>query len=152
MDCFSAYRTILGTVYITERSGYITSISINGSVPQGVTEKETPLIAETAEQIGEYLAGERRSFTVPFKQSGTEFQESVWDALSNIEYGKTQTYGEIAESIGHPGAYRAVGSACGKNHLPLIVPCHRAVASNGIGGFSCGLDVKTKLLLIEGIL
>lgn len=152
MDCFSAYRTILGTVYITESSGFITGVSINGTVPQGAKEKETQLISDTAEQIGEYLAGERTGFTVPFRQSGTKFQEAVWKALSEIEYGKTQTYKQIAESIGRPDAYRAVGNACGKNRLPIIVPCHRAVAADGIGGFSCGLDVKTKLMLIEGIL
>lgn len=152
MDCFSAYRTIIGTVYIRESSGYITCISINSGVPQGAKEKETPLIAEAAEQIGEYLSGERTGFSVPYRQSGTEFQEAVWRALSEIDYGKTQTYRQIAESIGRPEAYRAVGNACGKNSLPIIVPCHRAVASDGLGGFSCGLDVKTKLMLIEGIL
>ncbi len=152
MAYFSAYRTILGTVYLTESSGYITRVSVGGVPPEGAVERETELIAETAEQIGEYLAGERTEFTVPYRQSGTEFQEAVWKALSRIGYGKTQTYKEIAESIGRPEAYRAVGNACGRNSLPIIVPCHRAVASDGIGGFSCGLDVKTKLMLIEGIL
>ncbi len=152
MACFSAYKTILGLVCVTESSGYITRVSIGGIPPQGIEERETDLIAETVGQIGEYLAGERASFTVPCRQSGTEFQEAVWKALSGIGYGKTQTYKQIAESIGRPDAYRAVGNACGKNSLPILVPCHRAVAADGIGGFSCGLDVKTKLMLIEGIL
>ncbi len=152
MAYFSAYKTILGNLFLTETSGFITRVSIGGIPPQGVEERETGLIAETAEQIGEYLVGEREVFTVPYRQTGTEFQEAVWEALSGIGYGKTQTYKEIAESIGRPNAYRAVGNACGMNSLPIIVPCHRAVAADGIGGFSCGLDVKTKLMLIEGIL
>ena len=84
---------------------------------------------------------------------GTEFQRSVWREIEKIPFGKTKTYLEIAKAIGKPGASRAVGSACGANPLPLLVPCHRVLASNGgLGGFSGGLDIKKKLLSMEGVL
>ena len=84
---------------------------------------------------------------------GTEFQRSVWREIEKIPFGKTKTYLEIAKAIGKPGASRAVGSACGANPLPLLVPCHRVLASNGgLGGFSGGLDIKKKLLRMEGVL
>jgi methylated-DNA-[protein]-cysteine S-methyltransferase len=83
---------------------------------------------------------------------GTEFQRKVWAAIAKIPFGKTKSYGEIAAQVGRPGASRAVGSACGANPLPLFVPCHRVLASNGaIGGFSGGLAVKRMLLRHEGV-
>lgn len=83
---------------------------------------------------------------------GTAFQRKVWAAIEKIPLGKTRTYGEIADQIGHPGASRAVGAACGANPLPLFVPCHRVLAANGkIGGFSGGLGVKRLLLRMEGV-
>ena len=83
---------------------------------------------------------------------GTAFQQSVWKALTKIPVGKTVTYAELAQRVGKPKASRAVGSACGKNPIPLIVPCHRVLASNGgLGGFSSGLPVKKDLLKAEGI-
>ena len=80
---------------------------------------------------------------------GTPFQQAVWNELKNIPRGQTRTYGEIAAAIGHPRAARAVGSACGANPLPLFIPCHRAVAATGPGGFSCGLPWKKLLLKLE---
>ena len=83
---------------------------------------------------------------------GSEFQHKVWAAIDKIPFGETRSYGEIAESIGHPGAARAVGTACGANPLMLFTPCHRVLAARGgIGGYGfCGVDVKKKLLRIEG--
>jgi O-6-methylguanine DNA methyltransferase len=81
--------------------------------------------------------------------SGTKFQQAVWNELKNIPRGQTRTYGEIAATMGHPKAARAVGSACGANPLPLLIPCHRAVAAKGLGGFSCGLPWKKLFLEIE---
>jgi O-6-methylguanine DNA methyltransferase len=84
--------------------------------------------------------------------SGTEFQLSVWKSLLKIKSGRTQSYGEIAKSIGKPKAVRAVGGACGANPIPLLVPCHRVLAANGkIGGFSGGMGWKEKLLKREGV-
>ncbi len=81
----------------------------------------------------------------------TPFQRRVWRELQRIPYGEVRTYGDIARSLGQPGASRAVGSACGRNPIPLFIPCHRVIASGGgLGGFSCGLDVKRRLLRLEG--
>lgn len=150
MAFFGSIDTVLGMIYVISDGDLITGIRISGEAPEGI-KRETDLISETKSQISEYLDGRRKVFNLPYEQKGTAFQESVWDALSGIGYGKTQTYGELAEAIGHPNACRAVGTACGRNNLPIIVPCHRAVSSSGIGGFSCGLDVKRKLMGIEGI-
>ena len=87
------------------------------------------------------------------ERGGTDFQRKVWREIEKIPLGRTKTYLEIAKAIGKPGAARAVGSACGANPIPLFVPCHRVVASNGgLGGFSGGLDIKKKLLRLEGSL
>lgn len=86
-------------------------------------------------------------------RGGTDFQRKVWKEIEKIPFGSTRTYAEIAKALEKPGAARAVGSACGANPLPLFVPCHRVVASNGgLGGYSGGLDIKKKLLRIEGVL
>ena len=100
-------------------------------------------------QIVEYLRGDRREFVGNFTQKGTPFQQKVWCAISQIHYGETKTYGEIALLIGHPKAARAVGTACGKNQLPIVIPCHRVLASNGIGGYAFNLEIKKRLLALE---
>jgi methylated-DNA-[protein]-cysteine S-methyltransferase len=84
--------------------------------------------------------------------SGTPFQISVWRALLKIPYGKVTTYGAIAKRVSNPQAARAVGNAVGANPIPIIVPCHRVVATNGLGGYSCGIEIKKSLLGTEGIL
>ncbi len=106
--------------------------------------------AEAAEQLLEYFAGSRRSFDLPLKPEGTPFQKSVWQALMEIPYGATISYGELAERIGSPGASRAVGTANGANPLPIVVPCHRVIGSDGsLTGYSGGMAVKTMLLALE---
>lgn len=103
-------------------------------------------------QIEEYLRGERREFVGSLEQEGTEFQKKVWRAISDIPYGEVMSYKEIAEKVGRSGAVRAVGTACGKNKLPIVVPCHRVVASGGkLGGYAFGLEMKKKLLALEGV-
>jgi methylated-DNA-[protein]-cysteine S-methyltransferase len=101
-------------------------------------------------QFGEYFAGERRRFDLPLAPRGTEFQLRVWRALTEIPYGKTVAYGELARRIGKPNAPRAVGLANGANPLPVIVPCHRVIGADGsLTGFGGGLPIKRKLLAIE---
>ena len=151
MAYFGSLRSVLGTVHVLSDGDMVTGILISGEPPVDAVYRDTDLISEAKAQLEEYLCGRRRTFDIPYGQRGTPFQESVWEALSDIGYGQTLTYGEIAERIGHPNAYRAVGTACGRNCLPIIVPCHRAVSTSGIGGFSCGVDVKRKLMDIEGI-
>jgi len=101
-------------------------------------------------QIGEFFAGRRKTFDVRIALRGTAFQLEVWRALLCIPYGETRSYAEIAKSIGRPTATRAVGAANGANPVPIIVPCHRVIGSNGsLTGFGGGIDVKRWLLNFE---
>ena len=101
-------------------------------------------------QMDEYFAGMRREFDLPFVLHGTDFQLAVWNAMRKIPYGEVRTYGEVAWMAGYPRAARAVGTACRKNPLLLIVPCHRVVASDGIGGYGGRPDIKRAILRLEG--
>lgn len=102
-----------------------------------------------AKQVVEYLEGRRHIFELPFVLQTTPFQKRVLDAVSRIPYGQTQTYSRIAAEVGSPRAARAVGMANARNPLPLVVPCHRVVASSGLGGYGGGLDMKRRLLDLE---
>ena len=109
-----------------------------------------PVLVETERQLGEYFAGERRTFDVPLSFAGTDFQKRVWAALLAIPFGETRSYGEIADQLGTPGASRAVGAANGRNPISIIAPCHRVVGSNGkLTGFAGGLEAKAFLLELE---
>lgn len=109
-------------------------------------------IDRASRELGEYFAGKRRTFTVPLDLSGTPFQLQVWRVLRRIPFGKAVSYGEEARMLGMPKAARAVGSANGRNPIPIIVPCHRVVAGDGtLGGYSAGLAMKRKLLALEGV-
>jgi methylated-DNA-[protein]-cysteine S-methyltransferase len=110
-----------------------------------------PLVA-ARRQLGEYFSGRRRSFDLPLELGGTAFQRDVWWALADIDYGETVSYGELAAMVGRPAAFRAVGQANGANPIPIVLPCHRVVASGGrIGGYGGGLPVKRRLLALEGV-
>lgn len=107
--------------------------------------------AEVRRQLEEYFAGGRETFDLPLAPQGTAFEKSVWNELSRIPYGETRSYAEIARAIGRPGAARAVGRANGANPIPIVVPCHRVIGTNGsLTGFGGGLEVKSLLLEIEG--
>ncbi len=106
--------------------------------------------ADAKRQLGEYFAGTRKTFDLPLRLSGTEFQVSVLEALQTIPYGETTSYGAIAKQIGRPKAVRAVGAANGRNPIPIVVPCHRVIGSGGdLTGFGGGLDTKEALLRLE---
>jgi methylated-DNA-[protein]-cysteine S-methyltransferase len=110
-----------------------------------------PLSAALA-QLEEYFAGKRRLFDLPLELSGTPFQRDVWTTLAEIPYGETVSYAELAAMVGRPTAFRAVGQANGAHPIPIVLPCHRVVASGGrIGGYGGGLPVKRKLLTLEGV-
>ena len=110
---------------------------------------EKPFTA-ARQQLSEYFAGERKDFDLPLRLNGTEFQLSVLEALQRIPYGETMSYANIAERIGRPKAVRAVGAANGRNPVPIIVPCHRVIGSQGdLTGFGGGLDTKKALLRLE---
>jgi methylated-DNA-[protein]-cysteine S-methyltransferase len=101
-------------------------------------------------QLQEYFDGNRTTFEVAFDIEGTDFQKSVWEKIALIPYGETWTYGEIASSLGKPNAFRAVGTACGRNPLWLIVPCHRVVGASGkLTGYAGGINKKMRLLEME---
>jgi O-6-methylguanine DNA methyltransferase len=104
-------------------------------------------------ELKEYFGGQRRQFTFPLDLRGTDFQLSCWRALLAIPYGETRSYAEIARAVGKPNAFRAVGMANNRNPIAIVVPCHRVIASNGsLCGYGGGLDVKRKLLELEGAL
>jgi methylated-DNA-[protein]-cysteine S-methyltransferase len=146
------YMTLIGRISITDDgAGNISGVYLPNSNLPFREQRECSVLAEAARQIDEYLTGKRKIFTLPIKAEGTVFQESVWREMENIPYGETASYRDIAERIGNPNAYRAVGNACNANPIPLIIPCHRVVASNGIGGFGGGLTLKKKLMELEGI-
>jgi methylated-DNA-[protein]-cysteine S-methyltransferase len=112
--------------------------------------KASNYLAQTERQLHEYFAGKRKKFSVKLDISGTEFQESVWYALNKISYGKTVSYAQQAKLVRKPKAFRAVGSANGKNPVAIVLPCHRVIASNGtLGGYGGGLSIKRKLLALE---
>jgi methylated-DNA-[protein]-cysteine S-methyltransferase len=108
---------------------------------------DDPALEAAAAQLEEYFAGDRRQFDLPLDLRGTEFQRDAWRALASVPYGETRTYGEQAEAIGRPGAFRAVGAANGRNPIPVILPCHRIIGASGaLTGFGGGLAVKRQLL------
>jgi O-6-methylguanine DNA methyltransferase len=101
-------------------------------------------------ELDEYFAGERREFSFPLDLRGTEFQLACWHALLEIPYGETRNYRDIAQAIGHPHAFRAVGMSNNRNPIAIVVPCHRVIASSGsLCGYGGGLDIKRKLLDLE---
>lgn len=112
--------------------------------------EDSELLLRAVTELQEYFAGERTSFDLPLHPQGTEFQKLVWNALREIPYGETRSYGEIAQAIGRPKACRAVGGANNKNPVMLFIPCHRVIGSNGgLTGFAGGLDMKRRLLEME---
>jgi methylated-DNA-[protein]-cysteine S-methyltransferase len=111
---------------------------------------DPPAFSETIRQLNAYFGGESESFDLPLSPEGTPFQLQIWRKLCEIPYGETISYGEIARRIGNPKACRAVGLANGSNPIPIIIPCHRVIGSNGkLTGYGGGLPIKEKLLALE---
>jgi methylated-DNA-[protein]-cysteine S-methyltransferase len=125
-------------------------INIQFTQPQKALLQTTELLSMATIQLDEYFQGKRTTFSLPFKLTGTPFQLAVWKELQNIPYGKTTSYKEIAQKINKPKACRAVGMANNKNPLPIIIPCHRVIGSNGkLIGYAGGLNLKNYLLELE---
>jgi methylated-DNA-[protein]-cysteine S-methyltransferase len=113
----------------------------------------TPLLEQTCAEVGEYFTDTRHDFTLPLDFQGSSFYQRVWLALTQIPYGRTVSYGDLAHTIRAPKAARAVGAACGANPVPIIAPCHRVLGSDGsLHGFGGGLPLKAWLLRHEGVL
>lgn len=149
-DCFDVFESPLGTLCaIADARGALTKIRFGGP-PPGLRRDEQSLEA-ARRQLAEYFAGRRRRFELDLAPRGTPFQRRVWSALLEVGFGELVSYKRIAERIGRPSATRAVGRANGANPIPIVIPCHRVVASDGtIGGYTGGLALKAGLLTLEG--
>jgi methylated-DNA-[protein]-cysteine S-methyltransferase len=123
----------------------------DSKIAGGTGDDAPPVLKDTVTQLEEYFAGERTEFDLPMELDGTAFQKEVWAELSRIPYGETISYGELARRVGRPKGPRAVGQANGRNPIPILVPCHRVLAGNGIGGYGGGLPMKRALLAVEGV-
>jgi len=149
MRNYYSYQTVIDRILIVEEDENIVEIAFGKQKTSG-TEKETALIKKAIKQLNEYFDGKRQTFDFATNAKGTEFQKRVWLALQNIPYGELYSYKQIAEIIGNPKASRAVGMANNKNSLPIVIPCHRVVGSNGkLVGYAYGLDMKKCLIDIE---
>ena len=143
------WRSPLGPILLEEEGGAVTGLRFCGQeVPaQGPV---SPVLAQAAAQLAEYFAGQRQSFTLPLAPRGTPFQQEVWRALCAIPYGQTRSYGQLAAALGRPSAARAVGGACRRNPIWLMIPCHRVVGADGsLTGYAGGLERKKALLALE---
>lgn len=151
----------LGEIWVAVADDKLVRIGLNESkthflkqLPQNTTWQEAPAakLATAQKQIESYLAGKNISLANFELNQGTQFQQSVWKVMHTIPYGETRSYAWIAQQLGKPKAFRAVANACGANPLPIVIPCHRVIASDGkLGGFSSGLEWKKKLHKIEKI-
>jgi methylated-DNA-[protein]-cysteine S-methyltransferase len=138
----------VGRLVLDEQDGALVAIRWADEKPGN----GSPLLAEAARQLDAYFAGNLTEFDLPLRPAGSAFERRVWDGMLGIPYGKTRSYGELAAGIG--SGPRAVGGACGKNPIPIVIPCHRVLAKAGMGGYSGsgGLKTKQALLAIEGAL
>jgi len=151
------YDTSIGHIGIAEEAGHIKEfffekdLSRRNLMAQGRhTLLETAVLKEASVQLEEYLAGRRKIFTLPLAPEGTPFMREIWQWLAGIPYGQTRSYGHIAAASGKPKASRAVGMANNRNPIPVFIPCHRVIGSNGkLTGYRGGLDIKQKLLELE---
>lgn len=152
----------IGPLVLESDGGALTAIRFgaDGAVPEpagaspggsrpGATASDAVLDA-TAWQLEEYFAGTRTAFDLPLRPSGTDFQRAVWSGLEEIPYGETRSYGELAARVGRPKAARAIGAGCGRNPIPVVVPCHRVIGADGtLTGYAGGTAIKNALLRLE---
>jgi len=118
--------------------------------PKLVANHNHPTLLEAERQLQQYFQGDRKSFSLQLQLIGTQFQINVWQALLAIPFGETRSYGQLARELGNPNAMRAVGSANGRNPIPIVVPCHRVIGASGdLVGFGGGLKIKAQLLELE---
>lgn len=144
------HKSPVGILEIVCENEALISLKIVDEIENSAS--ETTFCRMVKKQLDEYFLGKRKTFSLKLKLVGTDFQKKVWEELLKIPYGKTKSYSEIAQNTGYAKAQRAVGSACSKNPVMIIVPCHRVVAKNGcLGGFAYGCDVKQKLLNLENL-
>ncbi|MDR5894137.1 methylated-DNA--[protein]-cysteine S-methyltransferase [Halomonas mongoliensis] len=151
---FSRFASPLGEILLCARPEGLCQLTLAAEGqpdPEGAGRDDAALVG-ARDQLLAYLAGRRRSFSLPLAPRGSDFQREVWSALLRIPWGETRTYGELARRLGREGAARAIGTANGANPLPILIPCHRVVAAGGLGGYSGGVERKRLLLALEGSL
>jgi len=142
------YKSPIGNLEIICENNELISLKLTKK--SSISCKETDFIKDVKLQLDEYFSGQRQKFDIKINPKGTTFQKQVWQELPKIPYGETKSYSEIAYAIGKPNAQRAIGSACNKNPIMIIIPCHRVISKNGkLGGFVYGNSVKQKLLELE---
>lgn len=150
---FCLFDTPVGQMALAGEGDAISRLYLPGLPLPRLASRETPLLARGREELLEYLAGARRDFDLPLAPQGTPFQQRVWAALREIPYGQTRSYRELALAAGSPRSYRAVGMANHRNPIPILIPCHRVVGADGsLTGYAGGLELKRKLLELEGVL
>jgi methylated-DNA-[protein]-cysteine S-methyltransferase len=137
-----AFDSPVGRLVVAETGGVIAAIGW-GESPEG---EATPLLIETRRQIEAYFARRLDRFDLPLKPQGSPHEQHVWAAMRQIPYGETRSYSELAFAVG--SGPRAVGRACGRNPIPIVIPCHRVLAKSGLGGYSGGQGLPTKRLLL----
>ncbi|MGS4887732.1 methylated-DNA--[protein]-cysteine S-methyltransferase [Roseibium sp. MB-4] len=139
-------ETWLGCLTVTETDGAITDLQWNGEPSQA----EKPLLRETIRQLSAYLGGDLKNFDLPLSPKGGDLHQAVFKAMLEIPYGETRTYGDLARDLDTYG--QPIGQACGANPIPVIIPCHRILSANGLGGYSGsgGTETKIALLKLEG--
>jgi len=144
-------NTLIGSVGIAEHEGSITNLFFaKDKLPAGIERVETEELKEAFRQLDSYLAGSLKAFSLPLAPAGTPFMHRVWGILSEIPYGTTVSYRDVAVALGNPLAARAVGMANHRNPLPVFIPCHRVIGSNGtFTGYRGGLALKKLLLELE---
>ena len=142
------YPCPFGFFRIVEEGGAVVAIDVVKDRQE--EERPSEVTDWAARELHEYLEGDRRAFTFPYRLVGTPFRLQVWKELEKVPYGETTTYKRLAEAIGRPGAYHAVGGAVGANPLSICVPCHRVIGTNGsLTGYAWGLPMKEALLELE---
>lgn len=141
-----------GSIIVRANDEAVTRIDLDASHRPSGTAQRNAILRDAETQLKDYFSGRREEFDLPLAPEGTDFQMKVWNALTKIPFGQSRTYGQIAKSIRRPEASRAVGAACGRNPIPIVIPCHRVVGSTGkLIGFGGGLPMKEWLLTHEGI-
>jgi methylated-DNA-[protein]-cysteine S-methyltransferase len=147
---YTTIDTPIGELLLVGDEGGLRRVSMSPFSVAPPWARDDEFFDDASEQFGQYFRGERREFDLPLKLEGNSFELLVWDALREIPYGETVSYGHIARGIGHPDAPRAVGAANGRNPVAIIVPCHRVIGADGsLTGYGGGLDRKRFLLDLE---
>ena len=150
MTDFWMFESPLGMLALAAQDGALVRLYLPNAPTPRLMPHKTPLMEQAERQLTEYFRGERKRFDLPLMPEGTPFQKRVWQALEEIPYGQTCSYGDIARKIDCPNGFRAVGMANNRNPLPILIPCHRVIGSKGqLVGYTGGGEMKTYLLELE---